>query len=346
VRTPVTVGVVCDSSCAGGQLARAFDALPQAKLRWICEEGPRVTSIGYGPATSWTTDFDALLQDEDLDAIVFASGEAAAHGRTLSAVAADKHVLVDGPLAATSAEADELVAAASQRHLRVMAYMPALHRPGVLRLNRLIDRAALGEIFYVHAHRHVLRGDSDIDLLREAGAETLAVVLDMLGDEPVEAHAQSESYLGRSLPDVILARLGFATGIDVYVHLSCLEGEQVERISVVGSEATAVLDSSDPQHELSIYLNTPSPGVFDDFSVEQGGRIAFRLPVEDPIRQGCARFLASVRSRGDVPYGREASAALAVVEALERSSAGCGSTETIAPRQERQRANVIAFRSR
>ena len=130
------------------------------------------------------------------------------------------------------------------------------------------------------------------------------------------------------------------------VHLSCLEGEQVERISVVGSEATAVLDSSDPEHELSLFLNSPSPGVFDDFSVEQGGRIAFRLPVEDPLRQGCARFLASVRSRGDVPYGREASAALAVLEALERSCAGRGSTETIAPRQERQQANVIALHSR
>ena len=270
----------------------------------------------------------------------------AAHGRTLAAVAAGKHVLVDGPLAATSAEADELVAAASQRHLRVMAYTPALLRPGVRRLHRLIDRAALGEIFYVHAHRHVLRGDSGIDLLREAGAETLAVVLDLLGDEPVEAYAQSESYLGRSLPDVILARLGFATGIDVYLHLSCLEGEQVERISVVGSEATAVLDSSDPEHELSLYLNSPSPGVFDDFSVEQGGRIAFRLPVEDPLRAGCARFLSAVRSRGDVPTGERL---LRRSQSSKRSSARAparGSTETIAPRLDAQQANVIAFRAR
>ena len=107
MRTPVTVGVVCAASGLGSGLARAFDALPQATLRWICDEAPRAESVGYGPATVWTRDIDELLQDEQLDAIAFASGELAARGRSLAALAADKHVLIDGPLAPTAAEAEE-----------------------------------------------------------------------------------------------------------------------------------------------------------------------------------------------------------------------------------------------
>ena len=125
-------------------------------MRWICDEAPRAESVGYGPATSWTRDFDELLQDEQLDAIAFASGELAARGRSLAALTADKHVLVDGQLAPTSAEADELLAAASRRDRRVMAHTPALLRPGVRRLSRLIERGVLGEIFYVHAHHYVV----------------------------------------------------------------------------------------------------------------------------------------------------------------------------------------------
>lgn len=343
MRTPISVGVVCGASGLGSRLARTFDALPQATLRWICDESPRVASIGYGPATRWTRDYDELLEDEDLDAIAFASCELAGRGRTLAAVAADKHVLVDGGLAPTAAEADELVAAAARRNRKAMAHTPGLLRPGVQRLNRLIDRGALGEVFYVHAHHFVLRGDAPVDLLRGPGAETLAVVLDLLGDEPVEAFAHGDAYLDRASSDVIHAQLGFATGIDVHLHLSCLEGESVERISVVGSEATAVLDSGDPERELSLLVTSPTPGVFEDVSVDEGGRIEFRLPVEDTLRLGCARFLSAVRTRGDLPYGREASAALAVLEALERSCVGGGSPESISPTVGRQEQNVVAF---
>jgi predicted dehydrogenase len=346
MRTPVTVGVVRGASGLGATLARAFDELPQSSLRWICDEGPRIASVGYGPATAWTNDFDELLQDEDLDSIVFSSSELAGRGRALAALAADKHVFIDGALAAGSAEADELVAAAAKQHRRLMAHSPALLRPGVLRLHRLIDRGALGEIFYVHARRYALRSEQNVDVLWDLGAETIALVLDLLGDEPVEAHASGESYLARATPDVISAKLGFATGIGVYVHLSCLEGQAADHISVVGSEATAVLDATDPEHELSIYINGPNPGAFDDLTVEQGDRITFRLPAEDSLPVACARFLTAVRSQSDVPYAREASAALAVVEALELSCANRGTTEAIAPRPGRVEQNVIAFPGR
>jgi predicted dehydrogenase len=346
MRTPVTVGVVCDESGLGAALARTFDELPQARLRWVCDKGPRVASVGYGPSTAWTTDFSELLDDEDLDAVVFASTDLAAEGRALAALAADKHVLIDGPLARRSAEAEELVAAAARRKRQLMAHTEALLRPGVTRLHRLVERGALGEIFYIHAYRYELRGDHPVDLLRELGAETIAVLLDLLRDEPVEALATGESYLDRARPDVVHAKLCFATGIDVHLHLSCLEGERTERIVVVGSAATAVLDAADPERELSLRVDGAAEGTFGELAVEQGGTIAFRLPAADCLRASCARFLTAVRSRSEVPHGREAAATLAVVEALERSCATHGSIETIAPRQEREQANVIAFRSR
>ena len=105
MRTPVTVAVVSGRSGLGAKLARAFDELPQATLRWICDQPPRTASVGYGPATAWTSDFDELLQDEDLDVVVFASSELAGSGRGLAALAADKHVFIDGALASNSAEA-------------------------------------------------------------------------------------------------------------------------------------------------------------------------------------------------------------------------------------------------
>ena len=169
MRTPVSVAVVCGADGLGDALARSFDRMPQATLRWICDDVKRAASIGYGPETAWTMDFDELLQDEDLDAIAFASPALAAPWRALAALEAEKHVFVDGQLRCASADAERLVAAATRGNRSLLAQTPALLRPEVLRLHRLIGRGALGEIYYVHARRYSLRPEGDLDLLRDLG---------------------------------------------------------------------------------------------------------------------------------------------------------------------------------
>ena len=346
MRTPVTVGVVCGANGLGDGLARVFDGLPQAVLRWICDDARRTTSIGYGPATAWTSDFDELLHDEDLDAIVFASSELAGRGRAFAALGEEKHVLVDGPLASSSLESDELVAAASRGKRTLMATAPRLLRPEVLRLHRLLDRGALGEIFYVHAHRHVLRPEPDGDLLHGVGLDLVALVLDVLGDEPVEVAAHGESYLGSPSLDVVHAKLSFATGISAYLHLSCLEGENVDRISVVGSKATAVLDATSPDCALSVCANGSTPAAFGELPVEHGDRLVYRLADDDTLRLACSRFVTAIRSTEELRVGREAAAALAVVEALELSCLHQGTPEAVARGSIPAGKNVVAFRSR
>lgn len=346
MRTPVTVGVVCGANGLGDGLARVFDGLPQAVLRWICDDARRITSVGYGPATAWTSDFDELLHDEDLDAIVFASPELSGRGRAAAALAAEKHVLVDGPLASSSLESDELVAAAARGKRTLMATAPRLHRPEVLRLHNLIDRGALGEIFYVHARRYALRPEGDGDLLRSLGLDLVALVLDVLGDEPIEVTARGESYLGRSSADVMFGKLCFATGINAYVHLSYLEGESVDSVSVVGSKATAVLDATDPERALAICANGATPAAFGELPVEHGDRLVYRLGDEDPLRLACSRFLTAVRSEDDRRVGREAAATLAVIEALELSSLNLGAAEAVSRGAPQPGQNVLAFRSR
>lgn len=346
MRTPVTVGVVCGAAGLGDALARTFDALPQATLRWICDDVKRASSIGYGPSTAWTRDFGQLLRDESLDAVAFASPELAREDRALAALEAEKHVFVDGQLRVSSEEADALVAVAARGSRRLVAQPRALLRPEVLRLHRLIDRGALGEIFYVHARRSALQPDSELDVLRDLGLDLVALTLDLLGDEPVEAVASGESYLGRQQPDVIVSTLRFATGITAYLHLSCLEGESAERIAVVGSKATAVLDTADSERALAVSVNGSAPSLFDELPVEPGDKVMFRQEREESLSLACSRFLTAVRSTGDTFSGREASAALAVVEALEQSCRNRGSVEPVASRAAERERNVVAFPSR
>jgi predicted dehydrogenase len=245
MRTPVTVGIVGDTDRSTA-LARAFSESPLSSLRWITDERSRPRWTGGGLRTAWAADFDTLLHDEELDAIVFASTAVAAQGRAREALEADKHVYIEGPLAFTAVEANELVYVAERRDRCLWAQSTPLLGSSTLQLRALVEREMLGEIFYLHATRFVRSEEAAFDLLWGVGVETVALALDLLGDEPVDARGHHESYRGLGHHDLVFAELRFATGAAFHMHLSCLEGDTVDRFAVVGSELTAVLDAGTP----------------------------------------------------------------------------------------------------
>ena len=329
MRTPVTVGIVGHTDRATA-LARAFSESPLSSLRWITDERSRPRWTGGGLRTAWSADFDTLLDDEELDAIVFSSTAIAAQGRAREAIEADKHVYIEGPLAFTAAEANELVRAAERRDRCLWAQSTPLLASSTTQLRALVERELLGEIFYLHATRFVQSDEAASDLLWGVGVETVALALDLLGDEPVDVRGHHESYRGLGHHDVVFAELHFATGTAFHMHLSCLEGDTVDRFAVVGSDLTAVLDSG-KQRELSVYTTGVATRSLDDVSIAPGSAVSLCVPPEDATQAACTRFLKSVRSLSHA-HGRQAAIVVGVMEELERPDAHHDPAEWPSPR--------------
>ena len=235
--------------------------------------------------------------------------------------------------------------AAARLERRLVAHSPALLRPAARKLQGLIEHGTLGEIFYVHARRYGLRRETT-DLLWDLGAETIALVLGLLGDEPVDVSAHGESYLGLEGVDVAFAELRFATGITAHVHLSQLEGVAVDTLSVVGSELTAVLDARQPDHELALYASGEPRHTFYELPFEPGAKLALHLPADDSLQVACARFVTSIRSQGLHQSPREAATAIGVLEAIARSCERRGSSEPVAALPAQLAENVTLLHGR
>jgi predicted dehydrogenase len=284
--------------------------------------------LGVSAPVAWTGELDLLLEDEEIDAVVFASTEDAAHGGALAALEADKHVYIEGPLSRTVVEANELVRAAERRDRCLWAQSGALGGPSTDRMRALMERGALGEIFYLHARRFVLHRKDASSLLWDIGADVVALALELLCDEPIDVRARRESYLGRGEADVVLAELRFATGIVVHMHLSCLEGDTVDRLSVVGSELTAALDWRSPR-ELVLHASGASARSLEALPVEPGSSVAL-LVQEDAATSSHARFLGSLRAPTYAQHGRRAATVVALVEQLS-DPLGAIRPEPVAP---------------
>ena len=112
----------------GPNLARNFDNL--AELAWLCDtaEEQRRTFADRYPAARVTAEFDELLDDPELDAVVIATPVPTHYELARRALEAGKHVLVEKPPAMKGSEMDELVRladdAGARPHARPLAPLP------------------------------------------------------------------------------------------------------------------------------------------------------------------------------------------------------------------------------
>ena len=105
---PLSVAVV-GLGYWGPNLARNFDALPDAVLRWICDgDAERLERMRVRfPGARRTTSLDEVLADPDTDAVVLATPVPTHAPLARRVLEAGKHCFVEKPLAQSVAEAEE-----------------------------------------------------------------------------------------------------------------------------------------------------------------------------------------------------------------------------------------------
>ena len=106
-----------------------------------------------------------------------------------------------------------------------------LYHPAVVKLRQLIDQGALGRILYCYSNRlnmGLIRTEENI--LWSFAPHDISVMLHLLGEEPISAEAEGQSYLTPGVVDVTLSRLRFRSGVTGHIFVSWLhpvEGAEV-----------------------------------------------------------------------------------------------------------------------
>jgi predicted dehydrogenase len=303
----------------GKNLVRNFDEL--AELAWLCDasEERRAQFAARYSGARVTDDFDELLADESLDAIVVATPVPTHYDLAKRALDAGKHVLVEKPPATKAAEMEELLALAQQRRRVLMPGHLLLYHPGVLKLKALIESGELGEVLCVYGNRQnlgVIR--SNENALWSLGVHDLSVILWLIDEEPDEAVAQGRDFLQPGVEDVVFCYLRFPSGKVAHMHLSWLDPHKMRKMTVVGKEKMAVFDDMELERKITIYEKAPwEPAeTYGEWRTRTGDIFSPKIPNDEPLRLECRHFLQLV---ADGPGDhREALDGLRVVRALDR----------------------------
>jgi predicted dehydrogenase len=309
----------------GPNLARNFDSLPGAELVAICDaDEERLVQAGARfPDARTTTDFDDLLGDESLDAVVIATPVPTHAELATRALAAGKHVFVEKPLALSAGEGADVAALAAERGLTLMPGHLLLYHPGVAKLREIVASGDLGRLLVIYGNRQNLgKIRRDENVLWSLGAHDLSVILDLVGEEPEEVSARGESFLTKGVEDIVFCYLRFPSGVVAHLHLSWLDPHKMRKITVVGDKKMAVFDDMALDHKVTIYDKGPQEPVhtYGEWMTRTGDIWSPKIPNDEPLRLECARFLDFVRGEADSAPARENGLAVVrVLEELQRS---------------------------
>jgi predicted dehydrogenase len=303
----------------GPNLARNFDEL--AELAWLCDIGEeqRATFAARYPDSRVTGDFDEMLADDALEAIVVATPVPTHYDLARRALAAGKHVLVEKPPAVTAAEMDELVALAQERDLVLMPGHLLLYHPGVQKLKELVDSGELGDVLCVYGNRQnlgIVRTNENA--LWSLGVHDLSVILYLLDEEPDEAVAHGRDFLTAGVEDVVFCYLRFPSGKIAHMHLSWLDPHKMRRMTVVGREKMAVFDDMELERKVTVYEKAPwkRAETYGEWQTRSGDIYIPKIPTDEPLKLECRRFLTLIGGDGD--RHKVARDGAMVVRALER----------------------------
>ena len=303
----------------GPNLARNFDHL--AELAWLCDldEAHRAAYASRYPRAAVTGDYDELLADPSLDAIVIATPVPTHYALAKRALEADKHVLVEKPPAMKATEMDELVRIAAERDVVLMPGHLLLYHPGVRKLKELVDAGEVGDVLCVYTNRQnlgIVRTNENA--LWSLGVHDLSVILSLIGEDPVEVAAHGRDFLTDGVEDVVFCYLRFPSGKIAHMHLSWLDPHKMRKMTVVGREKMVVFDDMELERKVTVYEKGPwrQAEAYGEWQTRTGDIHIPKIDTAEPLRLECQVFLDLIAGDGDRLAVAEDGAR--VVRALDR----------------------------
>jgi predicted dehydrogenase len=283
----------------GRNYVRNLQALPESRLLWVCDASEEALARANrtAPGVRVSASLEEVLADGEVEAVVIATNAACHHAHTLAALRAGKHVLVEKPMATSTADAAEMVreAQASSRVLMVGHLM--LYHPAVEQLRGIVARGELGRIYYMYALRVNLgRIRRDENALWSFAPHDLSVILELVQAQPETVSARGECYLQKEVEDVVFVNLQFADRTMAQIQLSWLDPHKERRLTIVGSRKMLVFDDSHATEKLRIYdKGFDRPPAFDTFgeylSIRNGDIHLPHVDLAEPLTTECRHFL-------------------------------------------------------
>ena len=327
----------------GPNLIRNFHNRRTSEVAWVVDrDAGRLEQVRERfPDIQLATDPETVMADGRTDAVVIATPTSTHYALARRALAGGKHVLVEKPITADSAEAEELCSLASGAGRVLMVGHVFVYNPGVQRVRQLLAAGELGRVYYVSMVRTNLGPIRvDVNAAWDLASHDVSVANYWLGSAPLAASAVGGSWINPGVEDAVFATLRYPNDVLVNLHISWLSPRKTREITLVGDRRMLTFDDMNLSEPVRLYdkqvtdVRTPAPYIdsFASFraSLREGDITIPKIALGEPLKAECDHFLECIAA-GKPPLtgGREGLTVVHALEAIQRSVRAAGREEPV-----------------
>lgn len=239
----------------GPNVVRNFLAHQDCKIVTICDKSSAALTrvLAAHPGIRVTTEPDAVLFAMDIDAVAIITPVSYHYELAKKALENGKHVFVEKPFTATSAEAEELIQLAERRGLQIMVDHTFLFTGVVRKIKQLIDDGTLGRLYYYDSTRVNLGlFQHDVNVLWDLAPHDLSIMDYLIGVEPELVVATGGAHVN-NLENIAYLTVYFPDNVLAHINVNWLSPVKMRTTLVGGQKRMLVWNDLDLAEKLRIY---------------------------------------------------------------------------------------------
>jgi predicted dehydrogenase len=313
----------------GQNLLRNFCEVEEAEVAMVCDFDARAlmrVKRRY-PSIEVTQSYASVTADSRIDAVVLATPVSTHYSFAKQALEAGKHVLVEKPLAQTTAQVLDLIDLAERVGKILMVDHTFLYTGAVRRMKALVDSGEIGQLLYFDSVRISLGlVQSDINVLWDLGPHDLSIMDYLCEREPIAISATGVKHLNTPYENIAYVTVQFEGNLIAHFHLNWLAPVKVRRTLVGGSKKMIVYDDMENSEKVKVY----DKGVVQNQDPERrekmltgyrnGDMLAPQLETSEALRLMAREFANSIlEGRAPLSDGHAGLRVVRLLEAAQRS---------------------------
>jgi len=239
----------------GPNVVRNFSSQPDCRVVAICDKNPHAVALALNrhPAVHATSNADEVMSSPEIDAVAVVTPVSTHYDLAKKALENGKHVFVEKPFTATSAQAEELIELADRKNLQIMVDHTFLFNGAVRKIKELVDEGVLGPLYYYDSTRVNLGlFQHDVNVIWDLAPHDLSIIDYLIGLEPELVVATGGAHLN-GLADMAYITLYFPKNIIAHLNVNWLSPVKVRTTLVGGQRKMLVWNDLEPSEKVKVY---------------------------------------------------------------------------------------------
>lgn len=240
----------------GKNLVRNFYNVPNSKLALVIDQDAnRLKAVQQlYPNVAVSTSLDDAFKSTQIDAVVIATPVFTHFALAKEALLHGKHVLVEKPMTASSAESKELIDLALSKGKILMPDHTFLYTGAVQKMKELVSSGSIGNIQYIDSTRINLGlFQPDINVLWDLAPHDLSICDYLIGEKPYSVQATGISHTNNGIENIAYLTVNYQSNKIAHFNCSWTSPVKVRSMLIGGDKKMIFYNDLEATEKIKIY---------------------------------------------------------------------------------------------